>query len=295
MKLNFFALVLSNPNTKPNPMKTLQKNALWLTIVCAAVFCISCEKDEEPAQVADFSSENAIIAAKADNTIEGTLTIMENGLSENDGPDRSPINVSFFTACTTITLNDNGDGTGTILLDFGDGCTLNNGATVTGMILLEYQALVNDSRTTTYSFEDFTYNNNGVTGTGRIIRKLTNANGNPESMVNETITVSFPNSTVTATRVGERIAEWVEGVASGTWTDNVYHINGNWNTTFSNGFERSGEVTKTLVRELSCIYLVEGVLEVTQDGFTGALDFGDGTCDNQAMLTLNGIDYPLNL
>lgn len=274
-------------------MKTLQKNALQLFLVFAMVIFTSCEKDEEPAQTANFSAENTVLAAKADNIIEGTFTIMENGIDENQGPDRLPNSVSLFTACTIITVEANGNDTGTITLDFGDGCTLNNGATVAGIINLEYQAIVNNSRTITYSFQDFTYNNNGVVGSGRIIRKLMNANGNPESRVNETITVSFPNSTITATRVGERIAEWVAGVGSGTWTDNVYHIEGNWNTNFTNGFERSGEVTKTLVRELSCVYLVEGALEISQDGLTGTIDFGDGACDNQATFTFNGVDYPI--
>ena len=113
--------------------------------------------------------------------------------------------------------------------------------------------------------------------------------------MNETITVNFPNTTVTATRNGLRIAEWVEGVGSGTWLDNVYHISGNWDTTFTNGFERTGEVTETLVRKLSCIYLVRGVIEIQQEGLIGEIDFGDGNCDNLATLRFNGEEYPIIL
>ncbi|QIE60417.1 hypothetical protein G5B37_12845 [Rasiella rasia] len=276
-------------------MKTL-KNAIILSTLFGFAFLTSCDKDDTTIdETANFSAENALLAAKTDNTVEGTLTIMENGFDENVTPTLRTGVISLFTECTIITFDDHGDGTGTIVLDFGEGCTLNNGATVTGKINLAYGAIENNARTITYSFEGYTYNNNGVEGGGEIVRELENANGNPASTVNETITVTFPSSSVTATRVGLRVAEWVEGVGTGTWLDNVYHITGNWNTSFTNGFSRTGVVTQTLVRELSCFYLVEGVLEVEQDGLSGTLDFGDGACDNNAVFTFNGVEYPVLL
>ena len=277
-------------------MKILKKTMITFALCSIASLVVSCDKDDETTQDPNsFSAENAVLAAQTDNTVEGTLTIMENGFDENVTPTLRANSISFFPECTTITFSPNGDGTGTIILDFGAGCTLNNGATVSGKINLAYGAISNNSRTITYTFEEYTYNNKGVTGGGDIVRELENANGNPASTVNETIMVTFPSSSITATRTGLRIAEWVEGVGSGTWTDNVYNITGNWNTTFTNGFSRTGEVTQTLVRKLSCFYLVEGVLEVTQDGLTGTLDFGDGTCDNDAVFTFNGVEYPVIL
>ncbi|HBR53510.1 MAG TPA: hypothetical protein DEA82_04700 [Flavobacteriaceae bacterium] len=279
-------------------MKTLKKTIMISALFGMALFAVSCDKDDDTASegdVANFSAENAVLAAKADNAIEGTLNIMETAFDESEGPDNGGTNLSLFSDCATIIVNANGDGTGTILLDFGDVCTLNNGASVSGKINLAYEAIVDNSRTINYTFENFTYNSNGVEGGGEIVRTLANANGNPASTVNETITVSFPSSTVTATREGLRVAEWVEGVGSGTWVDNVYDITGNWITTFSNGFERTGIVTETLVRRLDCFYLVAGELEVSQNGLTGSLDFGDGVCDNNAVFTFNGVEFPVLL
>ncbi len=276
-------------------MKTLKKSLILASLFSFTLFLNSCDKEDDTQDPVDFSAEDAALAAKVDTAIEGTLTIMENGYDENEEATRGQNNMSLFPACATVTLNANGDGTGSIILDFGTGCTLNNGATVSGKINLNYEAIINDSRIINYTFENYFYNGNGVAGGGEILRELMNANGNPASTVNETITVSFPSSTVTATRNGLRIAEWVEGVGSGTWTDNVYNITGNWNTTFTNGFERSGVVTETLVRRLDCPYLVSGTLEVTQDGLTGSLDFGNGACDAQAVFTFNGVDYTVFL
>lgn len=275
-------------------MKTIVKK---ISIVCMAICTItlvSCDIEDanDDNTTFEFSAENNARAAQADNVVEGTLNIMENGYVEAE--EGRNMNQSLFPECVVITIQPNGDG-GTVILDFGSGCQLNNGAFVTGSITLDYGPFDGGTRTINYTFNDYTYNNNEVSGGGEIFRQIANADGNPQSTVNETITVAFPNTDVTATRVGLRIAEWTEGVGSGTWLDNVYHVTGNWDTTFTNGFERSGLVTETLVRKLNCAYLVSGALEVSQNGFTGIIDWGDGACDNMATLEIDGQIYDIEL
>ncbi|MDN3724523.1 hypothetical protein QRD02_09020 [Aequorivita sp. SDUM287046] len=254
---------------------------------------LSCEKDEndEQQEEVNFTSEDSARAARMDNVAEGTFNIMEQAFVENETGGRGPNMVSLFPQCTEITVGMDGN-VFTILLDFGASCTLNNGNVVSGSILLEYGPLVAGTYTVNYSFQDFTFNENGVSGGGEILYEIANQNDNPQSTVNESITISFPNTTVTGTRNGIRISEWVEGVGSGNWMDNVYHVTGNWQTEFTNGFDRSGEVTQELVRKLSCRYLVSGILEVTQDGVSAVIDFGNGECDNQAVFIFNGEEYP---
>ena len=109
------------------------------------------------------------------------------------------------------------------------------------------------------------------------------------------ITVSFSNSDVSATRDGLRIVEWTEGFASGTWVDNVYEVSGNWDTTFNSGFSRSVIVTQVLVRRMSCLFVESGKLVIEQQDQSAEIDWGNGTCDNMATLTYNGIEYPIIL
>jgi hypothetical protein len=268
------------------------KIAIALSATITLLF-MSCQVKDDGPEAVNYSAENSQKAAQTDNVVEGTFNIMENGYEENAGP--TPFNgVSFFPNCTTITLTTNGN-SGTIVLDFGTACELNNGAVVSGKINMAFGPIIGGTRTIDYTFENFTYNSNGVTGGGTILREIANDNGNPQSTVNESITVSFPNTDVTATRNGLRIAEWTEGVGSGTWVDNVYEISGNWETTFTNGFSRSGEVTQVLVRKLSCLYIVSGRLVVEQQSLTGEFNWGDGTCDNLATFTFNGETYPIIL
>lgn len=252
----------------------------------------SCDKEENnSSEEVNFNSEDSARAAKMDNIAKGTFNIMEQAFVEYETEGKGITQFSLFPACAEITVSIQGNSV-LILIDFGDSCTLNNGNIVSGSILLDYGPLVGGTYTVTYLYNDFTFNNNGVSGGGEFLYEIANQNGNPQSTLNESITVSFPNTTVTGTRNGLRVSEWVEGVGSGTWLDNVYHVTGNWQTEFTNGFERSGEVTETLVYKTACRWVVAGKLEVSQDGLTAAIDFGDGECDNQAVFIYNGQEYP---
>lgn len=254
-------------------------------LMCFSFLLFSCSSDEETVDEVEFSQEDNKMATQVDMVFEGTLNIMETAYSEEEGRSNS-----FFPPCAVISISQTGDIIN-LEINFGEGCTLPDGAFVTGKIFLSYGPIVSNTRVIDYTFDEFTYNDHPVSGGGQIERLLENQNGNPQSTVNETITVGFPESTVTATRTGLRIAEWVEGVGSGTWTDNVFHITGNWETTFSNGFNRSGVVTDKLVKKTNCAFLVSGVIDIQQNGLNASLDFGEGECDNMVTLLFNGQQF----
>jgi len=86
-------------------------------------------------------------------------------------------------------------------------------------------------------------------------------------------------------RVGEKTREWIEGYDTRTWGDNVYLITGNWTNTFKDGTIFSATITEPLRREMSCRYIVSGIVEFVKGDATGSLNFGDGTCDNLAIYT----------
>lgn len=273
-------------------MKFIPFKFMLPLLVFSLVLTTSCDKDENtPPEETPFGSENSSRAAKVDNVAEGSFNIMERAFVENETEGRGFGGNSLFPACTEITVGIQGNKI-TILLDFGESCTLNNGNIVSGSIFMQYGPLVSGTYTIDYTFQNFVFNGNGVSGGGEILYEIANKNGNPQSTVNESITVSFPGNPATGTRTGLRVSEWVEGVGSGNWEDNVYHVTGHWQTVFTNGFERSGKVVKTLVFKTNCHYIVDGRLEVAQDGQTAIIDFGDGVCDNLAVFIYNGQEYP---
>ncbi len=278
-------------------MNALIKKLPLASLVIFSLLFTSCNKDDDSSnnEVVNYSAEESAYSAMADNIVEGSINIAESGYVQIEEPGFSAN--SIFPECTSITITVNGNG-GSILLDFGtpaDPCTLNNGVVVSGRISMDYGPIVDGTRIINYVYLDFIYNGNAVSGGGDIVRTLENQNGNPQSTVEEDIDVAIAGTSITANRVGLRVAEWVQGVGSGTWVDNVYLITGNWQTTLSNGFERNGEVIEPLVRKLSCLYIVEGQLQIEQEGLVGVLDFGDGTCDPYGTLIFNGQEFPVIL
>ena len=277
-------------------MKSILKGIALSYLSLLAFWNVSCNKDDNSNNndEVEFSAEDTALVARADNIVEGSQNVVEGGYVKTEEPTRTDNNI-FPPDCATFIITGGGNNGGTITIDFGESCTLLTGAIVSGKINMSYGPIVSGQRNITYNYENFTYNGNGVAGGGTIIRELENNQGNPQSTVNESITITFTGTTVTGTRTGQRVAEWVQGVGSGNWQDNVFHIEGNWQTNLSNGFERTGVVTQTLVRKMSCLYLVSGRIEVSQQGLTGTLDFGDGTCDALATIIFNGHEYPVIL
>jgi len=262
-----------------------------LSLLTVLFLFTSCSDDDrtsstEAVVTADFTVEQSRQAAETDEVSAGALDVVEMGFiaqAENDGN-----SFGFFSDCVTITVSTE-NGITFVDLDFGLGCELTNGNIVSGMIHLTYGLPQNGTRTINYSFENFTFNEKGIEGGGTIFRERNNAAGNPQSTFHKNIVVTHPNGIV-ATINGNRVKEWIEGVGSGTWMDNAFLVTGNWSTNFSDGHSRSAIVIDPLRREATCPFFVSGLLEVTRNSTTGALNFGDGTCDNEAILTVNGED-----
>jgi hypothetical protein len=103
--------------------------------------------------------------------------------------------------------------------------------------------------------------------------------------------MTFTNANGVHTRVGTRTRECVEGYTTALWTDNVYVVTGNWTTTFPNGNVHSNAISSTspIRVRLNCDYrVVSGTVNITRPNHTAVLDYGAGTCDNIATLSIDG-------
>lgn len=268
-----------------------------LSLVAIVFLAFACSDNEDEVVTLETmpTATELTLAAQVDTVEDASFSVVENLYVENVEETRSNAVNSFFADCATITVTPNGNGSGSVLVDFGDSCELANGAIVSGQVALNYSIVQNESRTVTYTYEDFTYNTNEVSGGGSIQRVFENANGNPQSEVTASIIVYFPTQDVTATRDANRVREWIEGLGSGTWTDNVFSVTGNWDTSFSGGFSRSGEVMEALRREATCPHFVSGTLAITQNNVAGILNYGDGVCDNVEVITIGNQDFTIQL
>lgn len=264
-----------------------------LSVFVLSLMLTSCSKDEPAATdtTTDLNLEHSTEVAQTDQTLDATFNIMDIAYAEiEEDAGRS---VSLFPSCVTIIISNQG-GVTFVTLDFGLGCTLNNGAVVSGLIHFTYGPVQAGTVTITYSLENFVHNDRAVEGGGSLFRERNNAGGNPQHTVNHDLVITFPSGMV-AEVDGTREAVWIEGVGSGVWSDNVFSVTGNRSIELSTGFSHYAIVTEALRKEASCPFVVSGMLDIIHNGTEGVLNYGDGTCDNLAILTVNGVDYTIIL
>jgi hypothetical protein len=259
------------------------RSFVFLFLLSGTLIFTSCEKE---VLTNEISADNAKKSAQIDTATDEVESIVEETFVSQENISGRVLNqtASYFNPCVTISVEFE-NFTRTVTLDYGDGCTTPNGHEISGILSIVYTHIPGSmSVNIVFTYDNFTFNGIALEGGGTIERVLINDNGNPQSTAQIDVTATFPNGE-SAHRTGTKVREWIEGFGTGVWGDNVFEITGNWTTEFSNGDVNTGLVVIPLRRELSCQFIVSGTVELSHNGNTGVLDFGDGTCDNQATFT----------
>lgn len=260
-------------------------------LILTIVLIVSCNNEESPEiietgktetfEVAQLqaSDESELISEEIINIGEDVYTT-----DEIQATSKGSYISDYLPECVTITTvvtSTSKEKT----IDFGEGCELPNGNFLSGIIKLSYlKDMEMAMKTLSFSLENFTFNGVSVEGNATVQRMRSNENGNPQSDAVANFTGEWPDGG-TASFTGNRTREWIEGFGSGFWGDNVFLISGKGTYTgkFDNVFVK--ETISPLRRELSCRFLVSGILEISRNDTTVSLDFGDGSCDSKGILT----------
>ena len=274
-------------------MKT--NSILKITFLFAIILFASCTKDNNDLANA-FTTEDLQTNAKLDQVANDLSDIIDDQyFTENPaGKTIAPTESNLLPPCVTVTRTFTST-TWTRTINFGTtGCAMPNGAILRGIIrvsgVLPYTTT---NYVITYTFDGFHYNDFLVQGNRTVTRSLGTStyqvNTHPICVMDMNMT--FTNSRGIFTRVGSRTRECVEGYTTAIWTDNVYVITGNWTTTFPNGNVHSNAISNTtpLRVRLNCDYrVVSGVVNITRPNHSAVLDYGAGTCDNLATISIDG-------
>ena len=261
------------------------------------MFILSCSKDDN---TSSSEMSDAKVSTQIDNATEDVSKIVEDqfSLQANPGAGKTTENsVQTLPPCATIALQLT-ETTWTRSITFNN-CELPNGNVVDGTIVVSGSLNFDTpSYTINYSFVNFHHNNILVEGNRTVVRTIqsTTTLATPHPVANMAIdmTVTFPNGN-SYHRVGNRVREMIEGFGTPMiWMDNVFSISGSWSTTFPNGNQIS-TITTPLRVEADCPHIVSGVVGITRNDNTAVLDYGNGDCDNQATLTINGTTTTITL
>lgn len=282
-------------------MKTRKSILAILMLVGFTFFYTSCQKDETTDPQNSLSQDEVKAAeddALADKLFSELTDITNEAMNGHKKALKNMVlDTIFMGPCVTVTI-DTLAFPHTITIDFGPvNCLCNDGKNRRGKILVEHSGpywAVHTVITTT--FDNYFVNDHQLLGTKIVTNLGLNSNNNPTWTVQVNGQVIKPDGGV-ITWVGNRMREWVEGHSTPfIWWNDVYHITGSHNVVAANGNTLSATITEALEIALNCYWIKSGVVELQHSLLPLMIfDYGNGTCDDQATVTINGVTYNITL
>lgn len=259
---------------------TKSRSVLFALVLTTALW--ACRKDREEFdttigyEVGQFES----ITNDVDNMI-GQVWQGDGTISQKLA---TPVSGSLLSGCATVThdtLNN------TIEIDFGTGCTGLDGRTRAGIVNITYTgSYFTPGSSHTITFDSFYVDTRHIEG----IRQVTNNGLNNAGNMNWTIVAA--NMKITRTDGywrswnSTRNREMTQGLGDSTWSNDVYRINGTASGSNSNGNTFTMTISD-VVRPNSCGWITSGTIVISPGNLQSRiLDFGNGTCDDQATVTV---------
>jgi hypothetical protein len=204
---------------------------------------------------------------------------------------------AWLPACATASM-DTTVTPRTLTIDFGStNCLCSNwdGKNRRGKLIATWSGRYRDAGTIiTHRSENYYVDNN------KLVWNHTATNNGPGSNGNYTFTIkaencSYETTDGTISWNSTRTREWTQGYSTLSPSDDVYVITGSASGKNRQGDDFSITIDEGLKKIVGCKWLVSGKMTLTSDSKERKLDYGDGSCDNKAILTYNNKDYQINL
>lgn len=284
----------------------MKTNKFFIALLSASLTLFTaCKKDEvatDPTEVSANEKLNGGDYSKSENLFSEAYQMVEmeaqkeptlNGLAGNP-------TLQVRSACPAVTINPQGNVfPKTLTLDFSTGCTTKNGKTASGKIIAVFSgAFKQKGANVTVTFQSFKYK--GYTLEGTYLVTYTSSTGFTAQITNGKIvtpdakTITY-QANFTVIQTEGMATTYLKNGEAGV-LDDVYSISGNGSGTDQTGKSYVVTITTPLIKKLNCEWITTGVVEIKITGeATKKLDFGAGTCDNQAILTVGRLSTPVTL
>jgi len=266
-------------------MKNMHLTLLSAVVLSFAIILGSCENNENEISSEDTSviQDDALSAELFEDAFNETDLVVEEQLKEFKGEKED--------SCKTVTMEKLDSDTRKIILDYGEGnCEDFHERVKKGKILITVSGKYrNKGFTRTVTFEDYFVNDYKVEGTKTII------NQGPNDKGNVTYTVTLENGKITTpegdviTRESDKTREWIQGYETPLYKwDNKYKVTGKATGINRNGIRYTRTINDPLHVSAKCRFILSGTAEIKPaDKSSILIDYGDGSCDDKAQVTLN--------
>ncbi len=289
-------------------------------LIFSVIAFVSCQK-EKSASTDQQESEASIASGAADSEAENIFdSFFDDAMGANNDVGVSGSGVFYgrndtltvVPRCFTVTIlhPNNTPFPARVIVDFGTtGCPGPDGRVRRGKIITDYTArLIVPGAVATTSFDGYYVDSVKVEG----IHKVTNTS---EPTANPAILRRYRAEVINGklTKPSGNYVEWnsvkvflqVDGLLTPDFPrDDAFKIEGS-----ARGNARRGNlivrwesnIIEPLLRRFTCRHIVKGKIRTvraglgTQSPWVAVLDFGNGLCDNQAVLTINGVSHQITL
>lgn len=268
----------------------IKHSLLVFAVVSLAFGFNSCKKADTAVDDLETTFELSGDQAIADNLTEDANDVfmevaVDNNVAGNFAPE--PIQTNNIIACATVTITPASGFPKTIVIDFGTSCT-HNGITRSGKInIVISDSVRRNGSTAVMTFTNYYVNLFKVEGT---ITWTNTSTPNTKSWTRRT-----ENGKITAPsgrywlHSGLRAVVQTAGVNTPmNLLDDVFSITGNHTVANAAGATREITVLEALQKKTACANIDKGKLKVQAPNHYAVIDYGDGTCDNLATISING-------
>jgi hypothetical protein len=274
-------------NLKKFPMV---KQSLFSTLGLFGLLFLAlnaCKKDEPVVASEADSLKMATLTLKSQQFIGTSFGIATRGAAEVDGLVSGTPDVRTTCGTITVTPADLKTFPKTVVVDFGTGCTDVDGKTKSGKVTMTVGKIWEPNSLVTLQYDN--YSEDGVKLEGKF------SFSNNSTLIAGVYQIKADKVKITDTNneswtwSGVHDFKQTRGFASWwDWTDDVYDVIGNINVLFPNGETVTWNIDSPLVKANNCYWVSKGLGVLKLNGTDIQVDYGDGTCDNNAVITLNG-------
>jgi hypothetical protein len=282
-----------------------------LTFLFSLLMIVSCQRENSQTMTEEQQQiEASTVSSEADAEAEIVFNdVFDDAMGVNDEVGIEGVGtMNRLNPCYTITvtrLNPPNLFPVKIVVDFGTtGCVGNDGHIRRGKIITEYTGrLIVPGAIATTRFDGFYVDSIKVEG----IHKIANT-----SSSNTTRQYTVDVTDAKLTRPSGNYVQWrnhkvitqIEGLATVSPLDDIFRIEGSASGKVKRGallVAWESNITEPLIKKFSCRWIVKGKIRTVRVNtaangpWIAVLDFGNGTCDNQAVITINGVSHQITL
>lgn len=265
------------------------KTQKFLLPALLVVGLAACQKENKQADTPEKpETETTEDIAMSMNIDDEITNLGQMSMEGNPGGKKS----TSWLNCITYTIDTTGPTT-KVTLDFGTtNCLGSDGKNRRGKLIVTLEDNPFDAGSvTSVASNGYAVNDHVVTGSKTITFQGLNSNGDPYLDIKTALSIATPSQqTITWNSTQTRV--WTDGFGNLDPHDNAVEVSGTADGLTATGIQYNITIIDPLRVEAGCSYIVSGSFNLSSPVFVDRLfDYGNGTCDRIATVTVSGYTF----